>query len=102
MAACTRAIEAMQGGLVATVDGEVVAKLPLPLAGLLSDVPATGVIQQLEALNTSVCRIMGSRLPAPFMSLSFLSLPTVPELGLTDMGLVHVRDQELISPLVGD
>ena len=102
MAACVRATEAMQGGLVATVGTKVLAQLPLPLGGLLSEEPVDDVIEQLEQLNSIVAELMGCRLSGPFMTLSFLSLPTVPEFGLTDMGLVRVRDHKLISSIVSD
>ena len=53
--------------------------------------PANKVMQEIDALNR-VVRGMGSELPSPFMTLSFVSLPTVPELGLTDQGLINVKD----------
>ena len=99
MAACVRAIEAMQGGLAAAVDGEVVGQLPLPLGGLMSEKTAGEVITDLEQI-TRHAQNLGCTLPAPFMTISFISLPTVPELGLTDMGLVDVRRHALISSFV--
>jgi adenine deaminase len=54
---------------------------------------------ELEKL-TAVARSLGCGLAAPFMSLSFISLPTVPELGLTDRGLVDVHEHTLISTLL--
>ena len=99
MAACVRAIQAMQGGLAIAADGEVLGTLPLPVGGLMSEAPVEEVIANLEAITASAHRL-GCTLPAPFMTISFISLPTVPELGLTDMGLVSVRDHALISPFV--
>lgn len=99
MAVCVSAIEAMQGGLVVAADGEVLGQLPLPVGGLLSEEPAHHVIEQLERI-TAIAHDLGCKLPAPFMTISFISLPTVPELGLTDMGLVSVRKHALISPFV--
>ncbi|MCB0155453.1 MAG: adenine deaminase [Anaerolineae bacterium] len=99
MAVCVQAIEAMQGGFVLVADGQVLGQLPLPIAGLLSDRPVAEIIQQLEQLN-ELTRSLGGSLPAPFMTLSFISLPTVPELGLTDKGVVEVRTHRLISPFV--
>ena len=97
MAGCVRAIERMQGGLVVCKGDEVLAELPLPIGGLLSDQRAETVIHSLEKMN-AVVRSLGSNLPAPFMTLSFISLPTVPELGLTDMGLIQVKEQKIIPP----
>jgi adenine deaminase len=99
MAACVRALEASQGGFVLVADGEVLGQLPLPIAGLLSNRPVAEIIQALEQL-TELSHRLGGKLPAPFMTLSFISLPTVPELGLTDQGLVSVRQHKLISPFI--
>jgi adenine deaminase len=97
MAACVRAIESIQGGLAVAAGGEVLGQLALPIGGLLSDQPVSEVIAGLEKI-TAIARRLGCKLPAPFMTISFISLPTVPELGLTDMGLVSVRDHAIISP----
>jgi adenine deaminase len=99
MAACVRAIAEMQGGLVIAADGQVLGRLPLPIGGLLSEAPVEEVISSLEAL-TAIAHELGCTLPAPFMTISFISLPTVPELGLTDRGLISVRDHALISTFV--
>jgi adenine deaminase len=97
MACCVRAIERMHGGLVACDGYEVLAELPLPIGGLLSDQGAEAVIGSLKVMNEAARRL-GCTLPAPFMTLSFVSLPTVPELGLTDKGLVDVASHTLIPP----
>ncbi len=99
MACCVRTIERMQGGLVACRGEEVLAELPLPVAGLLSEQNSAQVITALQKMNQAA-HDLGCSLPAPFMSLSFISLPTVPELGLTDIGLVDVSKHEIISPFV--
>jgi len=80
-------LEALQGGQVAVVGGEVRARLPLPIAGLVSDQPLDDVIGCITALNKAA-RSMGCDLDAPFMTLSFLSLSPIPELKLTDQGLI--------------
>ena len=99
MAACVRAIESTQGGLAIAAEGEVIGQLALPLGGLMSEKPVGEVIAKLEEI-TEIAHSLGCKLPAPFMTISFISLPTVPELGLTDMGLVSVRQHALISPFV--
>jgi adenine deaminase len=81
------ALEEMQGGQVAVRKGQVTAALALPIAGLVSDLPLDEVIRQLDALNAEA-RAMGCKLDAPFMTLSFLSLSPIPELKLTDQGLI--------------
>ena len=99
MAACVAAIEEMQGGFAIAADGEVLGTLPLPIGGLLSEEPVDEIIASLEYLN-QIYRRLGGTLPAPFMTISFIGLPTVPELGLTDMGLVDVLSHKLISSFV--
>ena len=80
-------LEKLQGGQVAVADGKVKAALGLPVAGLVSDQPLTDVIRRIDQLNNAA-RGMGCRLAAPFMTLSFLSLSPIPELKLTDQGLI--------------
>ena len=98
----TRAIEElvkMQGGQVAVNQGKVRAELPLPIAGLVSDRPLKEVIERIAALNAAA-HAMGCDLAAPFMTLSFLSLSPIPELKLTDQGLidaVHMRPTKLFA-----
>jgi adenine deaminase len=77
----------MQGGQVAVSGGKVRAELALPIAGLVSDRPLKEVIARIADLNAAA-RAMGCRLEAPFMTLSFLSLSPIPELKLTDQGLI--------------
>ncbi len=77
------------GGLVAVADGRVLAALPLPVAGLISDRPLGEVRDAVRALHRAA-GLLGCSLPRPFMSLAFLALPVVPALKLTDLGLVDV------------
>lgn len=93
-----RAIEEivkMQGGLVACANHEIVASLPLPIAGLLSPEPLGEVVAQFEKLGKAAAGL-GNLPPAPFSILSFLALPVIPELRLTDLGLVDVNEFRLI------
>jgi adenine deaminase len=94
------AIQAMGGGLVAVSNGKVLASLPLPIAGLMSDTSVTQVNLQLDVLHRAV-RTLGCKLPDPFMTLSFLSLPVIPELKITDKGLVDVNQFKFV-PLFGE
>lgn len=82
-----QALERLQGGQVAVVNGQVQAELGLPVAGLVSDRPLDEVIERIAGLNAAA-REMGCDLDAPFMTLSFLSLSPIPELKLTDQGLI--------------
>lgn len=82
--AMTRLIE--EKGGIAVCDGEEVEVLPLPVAGLMSPEPAEEVAAAYERLNRKT-RELGCRLSAPFMTLSFMALPVIPHLKLTDRGL---------------
>lgn len=85
--AAVQALAKLRGGQVAVVDGKVEAELPLPIAGLVSDQPLETVIEKITELNSAAKRF-GCKLDAPFMTLSFMSLSPIPELKLTDQGLV--------------
>ena len=88
-------IEQLRGGLVAVAGGKVVASLALPVAGLLSDEPLDVVVDKLKKLE-QVTAGMGTKLYSPFSTLSFLALPVIPELRLTDLGLVDVSEFRLV------
>ncbi|HLX77967.1 MAG TPA: adenine deaminase [Acidimicrobiales bacterium] len=78
------------GGQVAVLDGRVIAEVPLPIGGLMSTASARDVAQQVGALTDAVSRHLGVTIEAPFMQLSFLGLSVIPELRITDRGLVDV------------
>lgn len=96
MRLAVRALAEMQGGLVAVRGEEVLASLPLPIAGLMSDRPLAEVRAGLDALHAAYHEL-GGGLEAPFMVLSFLALPVIPALKLTDRGLVDVERFEIVS-----
>ncbi|MHB8076384.1 adenine deaminase [Desulfosporosinus fructosivorans] len=96
MACAVNAIHKLQGGMVVVNDGQVIGKMELPIGGLMSEKPAEIVIKELEDVNAAA-RQLGCLLPSPFMTLCFISLPTVPKLGLTDLGLVDVLNHKLID-----
>ena len=87
IALAIKELEKLQGGQVAVANGKVKAELALPIAGLVSDRPLDEVIQRIAELNAAA-RALGCDLEAPFMTLSFLSLSPIPELKLTDQGLI--------------
>ncbi|MBO7654240.1 MAG: hypothetical protein J6U40_04895 [Kiritimatiellae bacterium] len=77
----------MKGGLaVADSNRKVIASLPLPVAGLISTDSAEVTARHYEDCD-SMAKIFGSKLSAPFMTLSFLALPVIPEVKMTDRGL---------------
>ncbi len=89
----------MGGGLAAVCDGEVKADLPLPIAGLMSADPVNRVRRRLDRL-IEVTRGLGSSLNDPFMTMSFLALPVIPELKITDKGLVDVVEFKVVPLFV--
>jgi len=91
-----RVLQEMGGGFACVVDGEVRARVPLPLAGLVSSLPASELVQQLAALDAAAAEL-GCTLAHPGMTLSFLSLSVIPSLKLTDQGLVDVETFTLLS-----
>lgn len=88
-------IERLRGGLVIAAEGKVLASLALPIAGLLSNEPLEAVVSKLEKLE-QLAKDLGTALPSPFATLSFLALPVIPELRLTDLGLVDVSEFRVI------
>jgi adenine deaminase len=95
MLVCVRALAETGGGFVVVADGEVQARLPLPIAGLLSTASSDTVCGQLEAV-CAAARSLGCGLASPFGTLSFLALPVIPELRITDQGLFDVSKQQFI------
>jgi adenine deaminase len=99
MKAAIRAIVKMGGGLVAASDKKICADLALPIAGLMSQEPISAVRDKIDRLIYAA-REFGSTLDDPFMTLSFLALPVIPELKITDKGLVDVARFKIVSLFV--
>jgi adenine deaminase len=91
------AVADMGGGLAVADGVRILARLPLPVAGLMSNKPITEVRRHLDEV-IAAARVLGSGLHDPFMTLSFLALEVIPHLKLTDQGLVDV-DQFKVVPL---
>ncbi|MDD5629659.1 MAG: adenine deaminase [Elusimicrobia bacterium] len=85
----------MQGGIVAASNGQVIEALPLPVAGLMSDRSSEFVREKLHRL-IAAAHSMGSRLKDPYMAMSFLTLPPIPELKITDRGLIDAVDFKVV------
>jgi adenine deaminase len=88
MAAAANRLREIGGGQVAVLDGRVIAELPCPVAGLLSERPCEDVAAQAVRLTRAAREELGATYPAPFMAMSFLALSVLPELRITDRGLV--------------
>ena len=95
MAACACRLADIGGGIVIAEGGRVVDELPLPVAGLMSDQPLAQVHERLSSMERRLAD-MGVTMAAPFMTLSFLALSVIPELKITDRGLVDVTRFQLV------
>ncbi len=92
-------IKELGGGQVVIKQGRILAELPLPIAGLLSPFKAEEVIERLENLKKAA-QTLGCNLRDPFMSLSFLALPVIPKLKITDRGLIDVENASFVDLFV--
>jgi adenine deaminase len=95
MAAAVRRLANIGGGIVVHDGATLLAELPLPVAGLLSDAPLDEVIARSRAVVAAAAEL-GCTLEAPFQLLAFLALSVIPSLKLTDRGLVDVDRFELV------
>ncbi len=86
----------MQGGKVVVNNGKIISKLPLPIAGLISDKDFDFVIKHCDDLNRAV-KDLGCTLDDAFMTMGFLSLPVIPELKITDKGLFSTKKWDFID-----
>jgi adenine deaminase len=97
--AANRVID-MGGGLVIANSGKVLAELPLPIAGLMSNLSSKEVAERLGHLKT-VLKELGCEVPDLFMTLSFVQLSVIPELRITNQGLVDVINNNFVSLFIG-
>lgn len=81
-------------------DGEILAEMPLPVAGLMSQLPAADAAGQNEAIRRAVYSLGVPENIEPFMTMAFVSLPVIPSLKMTTRGLVDVGRQEIVSLFV--
>jgi adenine deaminase len=100
MLTAARAVADAGGGQAAADGGTVLAVLPLPIAGLMSDQAIEQVRARMDGL-LKAARQLGSTLHDPFMAMSFLALEVIPKLKLTDAGLVDVEKFEVVPLFVG-
>jgi adenine deaminase len=96
MKAASDAVIKMGGGLAASCDGKICSALSLPVAGLMSNEPVEKICEKMKSL-ISAAHYLGSSLDDPYMTLSFLALPVIPELKITDKGLVDVGRFRIVS-----
>jgi adenine deaminase len=90
MAVAVARLAEIGGGQVAVLNGRVVGEVRLPIGGLMSHRPAAEVADEARRLGEAASTILGVTIDEPFMQLSFLGLSVIPELRITDRGLVDV------------
>lgn len=96
MAIAANHLGEIEGGFVVVNDGKILADLPLPIAGLMSDKPFEDVREKLIALRAAA-RELGTELSEPFLQLAFIALPVIPHLKITDRGLVDVDKFDFVG-----
>jgi adenine deaminase len=101
MAVAANALTEAQGGYCVVVGTDVRALVPLPIAGLLSDRPLAEVANGLDHVERALIDELGCRLPyRPIYALNFLCLPNIPDVGVTDQGVIETATMELLSTIV--
>jgi len=101
MAVALARLAELGGGQVTVLGGQVLAEVALPIGGLMSDRPGDVVASELESLERVTAEALGVAIGAPFMHLSFLGLSVIPQLRITDLGLVDVDNFALTSVAPG-
>jgi adenine deaminase len=87
------------GGMVAVKDQKPLSHLPLPIAGLMSDKSVGTVSQQMKELKDAWSKL-GSRLPSPTITLAFTTLSVLPELRITDKGVLDTVQFRFVNPII--
>ncbi len=96
MLKCVDVIREMKGGLAVVYNGEILASLALPFGGIMSEKSLLEVKKDYDKIIASA-KELGCKIQDPFMKLSFLALPVIPEIKITDKGLVDVNKFDFIS-----
>ncbi len=96
MLKCVQYLAEVAGGFAVVSKGKILADLPLPFAGLLTSENANTVCQKLARLERAAQSI-GCKLPCPFGALSFLALPVIPDIKITDQGMFDINKQAFVT-----
>lgn len=97
MAAAVQALKEQEGGVVLIESGKIIGNMALPIAGLMSDLTGEEVAQQEAKINRLAHEVLGvSNNVDPIMTLGFMSLAVIPNLKITDIGLVDVTKFEIV------
>ena len=90
-------IKELGGGYIAVVDGEILAELPLPIGGIMTDANAEETAKRNKELREIVCGLGVNRELNPFMNMAFSALSVIPHIKMTTLGLIDVANQEIVS-----
>ena len=88
-----------QGGFVVVEDERIIAEFPMPICGIISDLPLEQIAQQMSEVQEG-CRILGCTINRPFVTLQTLPFTGLPYLRLTDRGLVDIRRREFVDLII--
>lgn len=101
MALAGNTLAEVGGGMVVVRDGQVLALLPLPIAGLMSDRPLEEVAKAVEQVD-GAWKLLGCHLVSPFMTMALLALAVLPELRLTNRGLVDTVNFQFVDLIMAE
>jgi len=99
MAFAVNKLAEVGGGILAVKNGKVIGKVELPIAGLMSDQPIEKVCEQVKGLNEAWNKL-GCTMASPFMTMSLLALPVLPEIRITDKGLLDTKRFKFVNPII--
>ena len=97
MFVATQELIRVQGGYTLVKDGAVVDTLPLPICGLMSDAPADELIVRLDEISAKAWGMGVPRDIDAYITLSFMALPVIPKLRITDMGVFDAEKFEFVN-----
>ncbi len=92
-------LRAMGGGFVTVADGEVVGRVPLPVGGMMSAAPFEETAEALRRGHAAT-HALGCSIPSPYIILSFVGLYVIPDLGVTELGLIDTASQSFVDVLL--
>ena len=92
-------IAELQGGIVVVENGEIKAELQLNIAGLMSEEKAEVIAEKMDKIHEEL-RKLGCKHPSPVFALSFMALPVIPKLKITDRGLVDVEEFKVVDVFI--
>lgn len=98
--AAVQRLEEIQGGTVVVADGQVLTEVPLPIGGIMAEMPYEKVVEAFTRAQVIAQTSLGCTLKRPFQALAATVLTTLPDLGMTDRGLVDVRTGQFVPVII--